>query len=324
MQFVGIDPHASQHTVCVLGETGEVFQQFQVPASEVGFRSLDSRLRRQGAQPRHLLIALEASGVYWVRLADFLTRQGYGVSIQPPAAIRWFARSNFLRAKTDVVDARTLAEYARLKRPPRWQGNRDPRFHELREWVEYRHQLVHDQTQWKNRLHRARVGLSPPEVITHLQEHLSTLRVQLREVDTSIRPLVQDLGGWALIEEVPGVGLGVVAAFIALVQDPSRFPSEKHLRSYLGLVPRVRQSGNRPPQTHLSRMGNPRFRAILWMATLVATRYHPDLKAYYRRKRDEGKPHKVAMVGAMNKLTRILFALWRRHYQPEVKNLPTI
>lgn len=142
-------------------------------------------------------------------------------------------------------------------------------------------------------------------------------------MDRAILPLVQALGGLALIEQVPGAGLGVVAAFIALVQDPSRFPSEKHLRAYLGLVPRVRQSGNRPPKAQLSRMGNPRFRPVLWMATLVAIRHHPDLKAYYHRKRDEGKPHKIAMVCAMNKLARILFALWRRHYQPGAKTPPT-
>src|SRR5712691_7120145 len=85
-----------------------------------GFSSLYHRLLKTGARPNQTLVVMEATGIYWMALATFLTRQGYGVSIVNPSQAHHFAKALLKRAKTDTIDAQTLAQLAALLQPALW------------------------------------------------------------------------------------------------------------------------------------------------------------------------------------------------------------
>src|ERR1051325_10467226 len=63
---------------------------------------------------------METTGIYWLALATFLTRQGYAVSVVNPAQAHHFAKALLKRAKTDAIDAQTLTQLAALLRPALW------------------------------------------------------------------------------------------------------------------------------------------------------------------------------------------------------------
>ncbi len=70
----------------------------------------------------HARVCMEATGVYWEAVAEFLADAGFGVSVVNPAQIKAFGGSRLLRTKTDRVDARLIAEFCQALQPPPWVG----------------------------------------------------------------------------------------------------------------------------------------------------------------------------------------------------------
>ena len=100
------------------------------------------------------------------------------------------------------------------------------------------------------------------------------------------------------ITTAPGVGLITGAAILSEIGDVTRFPSEEKLVAYAGIDASVYQSGQfEGAQRHMSKRGSAYLRTALWQAAQMATVHDEEFKAYYRKKRAEGKVHGVA-IGA--------------------------
>lgn len=139
---------------------------------------------------------------------------------------------------------------------------------------------------------------------------VEALRKSIHELDVEIETNVQGHALASLLVSIEGVGILTVARLIARLGDPSRFRSAAALASYVGVVPATNQSGlSRPGRAPVSPLGNADLRAVLWMPTLVATRYNPWLRAYYQRLVSRGKPRKLAMVASMRKLLTAVYSV---------------
>jgi transposase len=140
--------------------------------------------------------------------------------------------------------------------------------------------------------------------IAYACEDIVALRGRLRELARDMKQ--HDLG--KLLTTIDGIGPQTAAYLIGELGDPARFHSAAALASYVGVAPRLRQSGKRKfSGTAVIRLGNARLRKALWMPVLTAVRFNPSLRAYYDRLVSRGKPRKVALVAAMRKL---LAAVW--------------
>ena len=128
-----------------------------------------------------------------------------------------------------------------------------------------------------------------------------------------------------LLTTIDGVGPLTAGCLIAELGDPARFRSAGAIASYVGVAPRVRQSGKKRffSGSPTIPFGNARLRKALWMVVLNAVRCNPWLRQYYERLRAAGKPGKVAVIAAMRKL---LAAVWSvaTHRRPFVPHLPPI
>jgi len=107
---------------------------------------------------------------------------------------------------------------------------------------------------------------------------------------------------------IEGVGPLTAACLIAELGDPARFDSPGAIASYVGVIPRTRQSGKkRFTRGPAIPVGNARLRKALWMVVLQLIRRNAWMRQYYERLRAAGKPGKVAVIAAMRKL---LVAVW--------------
>lgn len=118
--FVGVDSAAA--TVTVAWQKPE-----QIPSKPLtlnqepeAFHSLHSRLVKTGIRPEHILLVMEATGIYWLTFATFFARLGYAISVVNPIQTHHFAKALLTRAKTDAIDAQTLTRLAALLRPSLW------------------------------------------------------------------------------------------------------------------------------------------------------------------------------------------------------------
>ena len=117
------------------------------------------------------------------------------------------------------------------------------------------------------------------------------------------------------------MGSKTAAYLIAELGDPARFHSPGALASYVGVAPRLRQSGKRRfSGTAVIRLGNGRLRKALWMPVLTAVRFNSWLRAYYTRLVAAGKPRKLALVASMRKLLGAIYSV-ARNRRPFVPQL---
>lgn len=254
------------------------------------------------------LVLLEATGGLEREAAVALAAAGLPVRVIEPGRARHFARSIGQQAKTDVLDARLLAHYAEAVRPEA-RALPDEETRDLQALADRRRQLVAMRTSERNRLLQGPTAA----VRRDLEAHLAYLKVQIDQIDKSIHDAIQAEGEWRLRDEVmrsmPGVGPQTARTLIGSLPELGSLTG-KQIASLAGLAPRARDSGTvRGARTIFG--GRAEVRTVLYMASLSAVRFNPDLRPFYRRLRAAGKPAKVALTAVSRKLLTILNAMVR-------------
>ncbi len=146
--------------------------------------------------------------------------------------------------------------------------------------------------------------------IRYACEDIVTLRQRARDLEREIEQKLDAHEVGKLLTTIQGIGPLTAACIIGETGDPARFRSAAALASYVGVVPRLHQSGKRKFSGRVGiPLGNARLRRALWMPVLVAIRINPWLGAYYRRLRAAGKRPKVAMIAAMHKLLTAIYSV---------------
>jgi transposase len=158
VRFVGIDIGAEKHVVAEVNEASEVvLKPVAVAETAQGY----AELRQVLGEPKDVLVAMEATGHYWRNLFAFLVSEGFAVALLNPLRTSRFAGEDLLRAKTDGVDAQSIARFAAQKRPPATAVT-DEATAELKELVRFRDRMVQDFGDKLRQLHRL-VDLGYPE-----------------------------------------------------------------------------------------------------------------------------------------------------------------
>jgi transposase len=222
-----------------------------------------------------------------------------------PRQVRDFAKATGQLAKTDQLDADSLAHFAEAVRPePR------PLPDEMAQQVEAlltrRRQLFEMLVAERNR-----VALAHPSVRESIEHHLVYLKRLIAETDDEISGLIRSSPAWRekddLLQSAPGIGPVLSATLEAALPELGTL-NQREIAKLVGVAPLNDDSGRRRGVRHI-RGGRADVRAVLYMATLTATRFNPVIKAFYQRLLAKGKAQKVALIAAMRKLLVILNAM---------------
>jgi transposase len=264
----------------------------------------------QRVQPS--VIVVEATGGYETPVGAELGAAGLRVAVVNPRQVRDFAKATGRLAKTDRLDAQTLAHFGHAVRPPP-RPLRDEEAQALAALVERRRQVVAMRTAEEHRLGATRVTL----VRTRIQAHLAWLDTELRDVDEDLRQRLQASPLWReqddLLRSVPGIGLILSLTLLADLPELGRL-SHAQIAALVGVAPLNRDSGTLRGRRAVWG-GRAAVRAVLYMATLRATRCNPVIRTFYERLLAVGKAKKVALVACMRKLLIILNAMLK-HQTP--------
>jgi len=138
---------------------------------------------------------------------------------------------------------------------------------------------------------------------------LGVIEAELHQVDVALAVVALEDERVRRLMTIPGVGLTTAVALVAVVGQVTRFARPTHLVSYLGLDPRVRQSGDRPAHTgHISREGQAHARGLLVEAAHSAIRGPGPLRAFHERVRARRGPQ-IATVAVARKLAVLAWHL---------------
>jgi transposase len=302
--FVGIDVSKAQLDCALL--CGGLYSKPQHFAnSQAGHRALLQWVKSQAVS----LCVMEATGGYEAPAAAVLLAAGQRLAVVNPRRVRDFAKATGVLAKTDAVDARVLAHFAALVRPP-VRAIEAPECQALEAMITRRRQIVEMITAEKHRQAMA----TQTGVRKQIGAHLKWLDKQLSQIDDemgkAIAQSAQMQHKLALLASVPGVGRVTATSLIAQLPELGQL-NERELSALVGVCPFSRDSGTMRGRRTIWG-ARARVRAALYMAALVASRHNPTLKAFYQRLLAAGKAKKVALVACMHKLLLILNAMLKK------------
>jgi transposase len=256
------------------------------------------------------LVLMEATGRYERRCAADLLDAGFAVAVVNPRQARDFARSIGKLAKTDALDAATLAEFARLghaRRAEKVPENRQL----LDDLVTRRRQVVQMLVAEGHRL----AALTHKVARRSVNAVLRVLEQEREDLDREIAALIESDDDWRnkrdLLRTVPGVGPATANQLVSDLPELGKL-NRQEVAALVGVAPLNRDSGTRRGGRHVSG-GRRDLRCVLYMAAVSAARFNPLIRAFYVRLRDAGKPFKVRIVACMRKLLTILNQMARNN-----------
>jgi len=151
-----------------------------------------------------------------------------------------------------------------------------------------------------------------------------SIEARIKQVERQLEALTEQLPVIEHLLTIPGIGLLTASALFAFIGDIHRFPSGRHLASWLGLTPREHTSGLKRQLGHISKRGDSYLRTLLIhgaRSTLVRARTRqPDRLRKWAHKLGQTHPHNKATVALANKLARVAWAVLARDepYRPAV------
>lgn len=155
-------------------------------------------------------------------------------------------------------------------------------------------------------------------------EQIQFLEGQLSELDLLISERLSQLN--SLITTITGIGDTLGAAILSEIGDIDRFETPDKLAAFAGIDPTVKQSGQfYGTQNRMSKRGSPYLRRAIWLASTSAIIHDPAIKAFYDRKKAQGKHHYVCVGYICRKMVNIIFSVLKTNqpYQPVFpKDLP--
>ena len=255
---------------------------------------------------------MEASGPYYLGLACWLHERGISVSVVNPLVVRRYGQMKLARGKTDPIDAELVADYGTDQSPAYWQPPSGVR-QQLRQLLSLREGLLKQQSISVGQAEAfGQYPVADPLAAEILAQHQQWIQAGLARIDQRLDELAQR--EWAAqmdgLLTIPGIGKKTAIFLLCITDGFTRFADARKLASYVGICPRIWQSGSSVRgRGAICKLGCPQLRKLLYMCSWTAKTCNPGCRQMYQRLKAKGKPEKVIKVAIAHKLLRQAFAV---------------
>ena len=303
MNYVGIDIAKKTFVAAI-----EINNKIKISAFDndnLGFNKCMEWLNSFNLTDHHF--CMESTGKYGDELAFYLHEKNYKVSVVNPARIKYFAKSQLTRNKTDSIDSKIIMQYCKLFKPSTWQPS-SVEIQELEILVKRIDSLTDMVTQETNRLEKC-----DKTIKFSIEKHIQYLKNEIKEIEKQIAKHIdknpQLKKDAELLITIPGIGKRTANKLLTILSGNHKFNSAKEVAAYVGLNPEHAQSGTSLNSVRLSKTGSSELRKMLYMPTLTAITHNPILKQFYEKLLSKGKPKKLAVCAVMRKFWHIIYGV---------------
>ena len=310
----GIDVSHTKLDVCYQNNLGELFH-LQVGNNNQGFAKI---LEHTGVDYHFVM---EATGVYYIRLAFYLHSQGCCLSVVNAIAIKRYIQMHLERNKTDKKDAGWICRYAIEQRPGYWQMP-DSAYFESKQLYNAIREYTEQIKRFNNQLHSLRLLPVPSkDTIKSLEKIIVQLEKEIKQLEQKLQLLLEQWQPDQLksVSSVKGIGKRAAAMLIVFTQGFKHTHNHRQLISFAGLAPTQYSSGSSiQGKPRIYKRGGKNLRDVLYMCSMNAMKTNTACKALYDRLRANGKTGKQALIAVCNKLLKQVFAVVKNNslYQP--------
>jgi len=326
-EYIGIDVGKEQVDICWLRDpnTGKKKTKKFKNKPEVFSDIRQWLIEQTQIDSSRIIILLEATGVYHEGLSYFLYDQGFKLIVSNPGKAKKFSQSIGLIHKTDKSDAMMLARYGFSQQHQLILWEPEPKeIRQLKAMMRRLSALEKDYQREKNRLEASEISDSSERVLKSLRDMIAVLACEVsalkHDIDDHIDSTLTLCKNRQLLLTIKGVGEVVAREMVYLFAAKS-FVNAKQVAAYLGLIPRLNESGVFKGRTTLSKSGPSRVRAKLYLASVSASTHNHEIKAQRDRLLKAGKTKMQALCAAMRKLVQICFGVIKNQteYQVQVR-----
>jgi len=304
-KFTGIDISKQTFDCSITMEGGKI-ELRKLSNNLKGFEKLKSLL------PADAQVVMEASGPYYFKLATYLYEQKIAVSVVNPLVIRRFCQMRMIRTKTDKKDASMIRAYGETEKPTRWQPD-EPNITKLKQLnaaIELMDKAI---TASSNQIQAFK---EMPDTDTKLIKALEKNRTANIKAKEKLEKEMEQVAlthyatSYKALQTIPGIGPKSSAILIAVTGNFKKFSTYKQLIAYVGLNPRIFESGTSVKgRGHICKMGTSRLRKLLYLCSWSAKRHNIYCKEMYLRLKAKAKPERVIKIAMACKLLRQAFAV---------------
>jgi len=302
--YVGID--ISKVTFDVAVNYQDEYHYYKFSNDVNGFKAFLGLLSKEHQ------VVMEASGPYYLQLACFLHRNDVSVSVINPLVIRRFCQMRLCRTKTDKKDARMIAEYGKTEQPANWKPE-EKYVLELKQMQAAMDLLNKHRTDILRQLEAFRAnGYVCKEAVQSISKANDANVKQIAQLEENMQKLIEQFHGqmYRQLQSIPGMGKKTALLLIVISGGFTKFENSKQLSSYIGLCPRIFESGTSVKgKSRITKMGMGRIRAMLYMCAWSAKRYNKACKELYERLVSNGKAKRQALIAVSNKLLKQALAI---------------
>lgn len=310
----GIDVSQSTLDVCYQNNLGELFH-LRVGNNNAGYQKI---LEHTGTGYHFVM---EATGVYYIRLAFYLHAHGCLLSVVNAIAVKRFIQMHLERNKTDKKDAQWICRFAIEQQPSYWQMP-DSAYFESKQLYNTIREYTEQIKRFNNQLHSLRLLPIPSkDTIKSLEKIIASMKKEIKQLEQKLQLLLEQWQPEQLknVSSIKGIGKRAAAMLIVFTQGFKYTQNHRQLISFAGLAPTQYSSGTSiQGKPRIYKRGGKNLRDVLYMCSMNAMKTNTACKALYDRLRANGKTGKQALVAVMNKLLKQVFAVVKNNclYQP--------
>lgn len=327
-QNLGVDIAAKSFRVCLMvkgkDNREKIKGQRKFDNTPSGIQALRGWLSKKADSSLKLSVTMEATGVYYERLAFALHGFGYQVHVLLPNRIKGYLKFLNLKSKTDKLEAKGLAQLGLGQQLPAWKPA-SPQMYALKRLCRERNTLKEEKTAIANRLHAEQSCQSPDKSaikrqkqrIRLLDKQVAEVELQMQQLAAKDEKLTQRINN---ICQVKGLGFITVLCIIAETNGFELVSHKSQLVSYAGYDVVERESGATiKGKTKISKKGNRHIRHALHFPAISVVKYHEEFKSLYERVFDRTKIKMKGYVAVQRKLLVLIYTLYKKNqpYDPK-------
>lgn len=321
--FIGID--ISKNTLDVAVCNQESKQILDVYQLENTFKGINKLIRKSKKHGDNIWFCCEHTGNYGLLLAHQLQNDELNYSMVPALEIK--QSQGMVRGKSDEVDAQRIALYAATHseklQPFKLPGEN---LMKIKSLLTYRAQQVKISQQLQNSCKSHQITSKVVDIkyiLKDIKADIRRIKIKIAKIEKQIIEMIQQdekmNKNFKQATSVKGIGLLIASHMLVYTNNFTAFDNPRKFNCYSGLAPFEHSSGSSiRGKTKTSRLRNRTMKALLFNGANTAANFDPELKKYYTRKKQEGKPHQLIMNNIACKLVYRVFAVVKRD-EPFVK-----
>lgn len=254
------------------------------------------------------IVGCESTADYHLVACSVALNNGFTVKIINPILTKQIISSTIRKKKTDFSDSQIIAK---LLKDNQGQTISMKNIQTNKRTLLRTEQRI---TQCSSDLKRLKKSLQEKAKVMDVQDAIEAIDKCIETLSSESKQLVskatteQDRQE-ELIDSIPGCGEKLSAIISSEAGDITRFPSSTQFKAYVGIDPKVSQSGNSLHTGRITKRGNAYLRHALFLAANIARNWDPVLKDFYDKKRSEGKSHRHTVCAVSRKLCERIYAI---------------